>query len=135
MADYTLDASRCALIVQDLQNDVIIDGGAFAESGSPQHAKDQNVVENVKDLAAACRAKGIPDGMKCDERGNIWVTGPKGVWVISPEGEHLGTVLVPENTGNHTWGGPDWHTLFIPSSSSVYTITTTVGPRREPYMR
>ena len=79
--------------------------------------------------------EGIPDGMKCDERGNIWVTGPKGVWVITPEGEHLGTVLVPENVGNHTWGGPDWHTLFIPSSSSVYTIRTTVGPRREPYMR
>lgn len=56
----TLDASRCALIVQDLQNDVIIEGGAFADSGSPQHAKEQNVVENVKDLAAACRAKGVP---------------------------------------------------------------------------
>ena len=60
MADFTLDAGRCALIVQDLQNDVIIEGGAFAESGSPQHANDQNVVENVKDLAAFCRGKGIP---------------------------------------------------------------------------
>jgi gluconolactonase len=60
MPDYTLDAGRCALIVQDLQNDVIIEGGAFAESGSPQHAKEQNVVENVKDLAAFCRGKGIP---------------------------------------------------------------------------
>ena len=60
MPDYTLDASRCALIVQDLQNDVIIDGGAFADSGSPAHAKEQNVVENVKDLAAFCRGKGIP---------------------------------------------------------------------------
>ena len=58
--ELTLDASRCALIVQDLQNDVIIDGGAFAESGSPQHAKDQNVVANVAALAAACRAKGVP---------------------------------------------------------------------------
>ena len=56
----TLDPSRCALIVQDLQNDVIIEGGAFAESGSPQHAKEQNVVENVKRLAAVCRAKGVP---------------------------------------------------------------------------
>jgi gluconolactonase len=58
--ELKLEPSRCALIVQDLQNDVIIEGGAFAESGSPEHAKEQNVVENVKDLAAACRAKGIP---------------------------------------------------------------------------
>ena len=60
MPDYTLDASRCVLIVQDMQNDVIIEGGAFAESGAPAHAKEQNVVENVKDLAAFCRGKGIP---------------------------------------------------------------------------
>ena len=44
-------------------------------------------------------------------------------------------VEVPENIGNHAWGGPDWHTLFIPATSSVYTIRTKVGPRREPYMR
>jgi gluconolactonase len=78
--------------------------------------------------------EGIPDGMKCDERGNIWVTGPGGVWVISPEGEHLGVIEVPENTGNLTWGGDDWHTLYIPSTSSLYSIRTTVGPHREPYM-
>ena len=56
----TLDADRCVLIIQDLQNDVIIEGGAFAESGSPEHANQQNVVENVRDLAAYCRDKGIP---------------------------------------------------------------------------
>ena len=78
--------------------------------------------------------KGIPDGMKCDERGNIWVTGPRGIWVISSSGEHLGVILVPENTGNLTWGDEDWHTLYIPSSTSLYTIRTIVGPRREPYM-
>ena len=78
--------------------------------------------------------EGIPDGMKCDERGNIWVTGPGGIWVISSDGEHLGTIEVPENTGNLTWGGDDWHTLFIPSSTSLYSIRTKVGPRREPYM-
>jgi gluconolactonase len=78
--------------------------------------------------------EGIPDGMKCDEQGNIWVTGPGGVWVISPDGEHLGTILVPENVGNLTWGGSDWRTLFIPSTSSLYAVKTKVGPRREPYM-
>lgn len=58
--EFTLDASRCALIVQDLQNDVIIDGGAFAESGAPDHAREQNVVANVQRLADVCRDKGIP---------------------------------------------------------------------------
>jgi gluconolactonase len=62
MADepLKLEASRCALIIQDLQNDVIIEGGAFAESGSPEHAKEQNVVENAKALAETAREKGIP---------------------------------------------------------------------------
>src|SRR6266545_2890207 len=78
--------------------------------------------------------QGIPDGMKCDEEGNIWVTGPGGVWVISAGGEHLGTIKVPENTGNLTWGGPDWNWLFVPSSTSLYRVKTKVGPRGEPYM-
>jgi gluconolactonase len=56
----TLDPARCVLIIQDLQNDVMMDGGAFAETGSPEHAKEQNVVENVKTLAQTCRDKGIP---------------------------------------------------------------------------
>ncbi len=58
--DFTLDASRCALVIQDLQNDVMIDGGAFAETGSPDHAREQNVVANVMRLADVCRAKGVP---------------------------------------------------------------------------
>src|SRR6186997_1125683 len=56
----TLDASRCVMLIQDLQNDVMIEGGAFADSGAPTHAKEQNVVENVAALADACRSKGIP---------------------------------------------------------------------------
>ena len=76
----------------------------------------------------------LVDGMKCDELGNIWVTGP-GLWVFSPEGEHLGVIEIPESIGNLTWGGPDWHTLFVPASTSVYTLQTLVGPRHEPYMR
>jgi gluconolactonase len=60
MADFQLDPKRTALLIQDMQNDVIIEGGAFAESGSPQHAKEQNVVENAAKLADACRGKGVP---------------------------------------------------------------------------
>ena len=78
---------------------------------------------------------GLPDGMKCDERGNVWVTGPGGIWVISPGAEHLGLVRVPEVIGNLAWGGPDWKTLFIAASTSIYRLRTSVGPRREPFMR
>ena len=55
-----MEASRAALIIQDLQNDVITEGGAFADSGAPDHAKSQNVVENVKRLAEAARKAGMP---------------------------------------------------------------------------
>ncbi len=56
----SLDARRSALIIQDLQNDVISEGGAFAESGAPAHAKSQNVIANVRRLADAARAAGTP---------------------------------------------------------------------------
>jgi gluconolactonase len=77
--------------------------------------------------------EGIADGMKCDKRGNIWVTGPGGVWVISPQGEHLGVVEVPENVGNIGWGGPDWRTLYMPSSTSLYRVPTKVASAKLPY--
>ena len=56
----SLDPARTALIIQDLQNDIIMEGGAFADSGAPGHAASQNVVENVKGVAAAARAAGVP---------------------------------------------------------------------------
>jgi gluconolactonase len=56
----TLDPARCALIIQDMQNDVMMEGGVWEDTGAPEHAKEQNVVENIKGLAATCRSKGIP---------------------------------------------------------------------------
>src|SRR5437667_11432360 len=55
-----IDPKAAALVIQDMQNDVIIEGGAFADSGAPAHATAQNVVENVKGLAAAARSVGVP---------------------------------------------------------------------------
>jgi gluconolactonase len=55
-----VDPERAVLIIQDMQNDVMMEGGAWADTGAPEHAKEQNVVENVKALADACRAAGIP---------------------------------------------------------------------------
>lgn len=56
----SIDPSRAALIIQDLQNDVITEGGAFAGDGGAAHAQSQNVVENVAALAQACRDAGVP---------------------------------------------------------------------------
>ena len=56
----TLDPSRCVMLIQDMQNDVMAEGGAWAETGAPEHAKEQNVVENIKTLADTCRSKGVP---------------------------------------------------------------------------
>jgi gluconolactonase len=54
-----LDPNRCALIIQDMQNDVVMDGGAFASSGSPAHCKQQNAIANAMRLAEACRRRGV----------------------------------------------------------------------------
>jgi gluconolactonase len=81
------------------------------------------------------REPGVPDGMKCDARGNVWVTAPGGVWVYAPSGELIGKVRVPELTANLTWGGPDFQTLYICATHSVYAVKTKVGPRLEPYMK
>jgi gluconolactonase len=78
--------------------------------------------------------EGIPDGMKCDEHGNVYVTGPGGVWVIGPEAELLGVIEVPENVGNLNWGGDDWTDLYMPSSTSLYRISMKVSGNRLSYM-
>jgi len=77
---------------------------------------------------------GIPDGMKCDERGNVYVTGPKGIWIITPEGEHLGTIETPEHAGNHNWGGADWKDLYCCCTSSLYRIRLNVAGNKLSYM-
>jgi gluconolactonase len=78
---------------------------------------------------------GVPDGMKCDAQGNIWVTAPGGVWVYAPGGSLLGKVRVPELVSNLAWGGDDFHTLFMTATHSLYAVKTKVSPRTEPYMR
>jgi gluconolactonase len=69
------------------------------------------------------------DGMECDELGNIWVTGPGGVWVVSPDAEKLGVVETPEICGSLCWGaGAEAHTLFLMTSTTAHMVETLVGP-------
>ncbi len=94
-------------------------------------------LRNGRVFASGIRSElepGVPDGMKCDAGGNVWVCGPGGIWVYAPDGGLLGKVRVPELAANLAWGGADFRTLFITATHSVYTVTTKVGPRTEPYM-
>jgi gluconolactonase len=70
--------------------------------------------------------EGVPDGMRVDEAGNIFVTGPKGIWVWDPEGHHLGTIEMPEQPANLIWGDKDYGTLYITATTSVYKLRTKV---------
>jgi gluconolactonase len=76
---------------------------------------------------ASMQAGDLVDGMKCDERGNVWVTGPSGVLVFSPSAQHLGTIRVPEAVGNLAWGGPAFTWLFIAASTSLYRLRLRVA--------
>ncbi len=62
------------------------------------------------------------DGIKVDVEGNLYVCGPGGVWLLSPDGEHLGTLVLPEAPHNLAWGGADGHALHITAETSVYRI-------------
>ena len=76
---------------------------------------------------------GAPDGMRCDELGNIWCGAYRGVWVLDPTGEVLGILEMPEICANLTWGGADLHTLFLTTSTSLRALRTRVGPAPLPY--
>jgi gluconolactonase len=67
-------------------------------------------------------AEGLPDGLKIDRLGNLYCTGPGGIWVFSPMGEHLGTIGLPEVPANCAWGDVDGKTLYITARTSLYRI-------------
>ena len=72
--------------------------------------------------ATSAKGDGGPDGIKVDEKGNLYGAGPGGLWIFSPQGRHLGTVKIPERMANLAWGGADGKTLYITASSSIYRI-------------
>ena len=87
---------------------------------------------------------GMPDGMKCDRAGNIYCTGPGGIWVHAPDGTHLGIIEtgVEHNLTDCTnlaWGGADWKTLFITTSSTLLKVEMKIAgvpvPARQPGTR
>jgi gluconolactonase len=75
-------------------------------------------------------AEGGPDGLRVDKTGNIYGSGPGGVWIISPEGKHIGTIKVPERVSNVAWGDNAGKTLYITASTSLYRLRLKVPGMR-----
>ena len=71
-------------------------------------------------------APGGADGLKVDLGGNLFATGPGGVWVIGWDGVHLGTILMPEVVANVAWGD-DGQTLYMTASTGVYRVRLATG--------
>jgi len=75
-----------------------------------------------------------PDGMKCDEFGNIYVAGHGGIWVIGPQAEHIGLIELPEVVSNLNWGGKNWDILYITASTSIYRLKMKIKGNKLNYM-
>ena len=88
---------------------------------SPDHT-----LSNERQFGSERGSGGVPDGMRVDESGNLYVTGPRGVWVWSPQGRHLGTIVMPEQPANLAWGGKDYSTLYLTATHSVYSLPSRV---------
>ena len=73
---------------------------------------------------------GLPDGMKVDVNGNLYCTGPGGIWIFSPEGKHLGTIQPPEVPANCAWGDADGKTLYITARTSLYRVRLNIAGMR-----
>ena len=78
--------------------------------------------------------KGVPDGMKSDKDGNVYVTAPGGIWVYDFHGMKLGEIILPEMAANLHWGDGDWGTLYLCAETSVYTVRTKTRGHEEAFM-
>ena len=72
------------------------------------------------------------DGLKVDQQGNVYASGPDGLWILSPEGKHLGTIVGPEHPHNLAWGESNHKTLYLAAQTGLYRITVNVAGAGEP---
>jgi len=91
----------------------------FAADGTLSHGR-------IFGSEASPLKSGVPDGMKLDRAGNLYVTGPEGIWIWDAEGHHLGTIVLPEQPANLAWGDPDYGSLYITATKSLYKVRTKV---------
>ena len=96
-------------------------------------AKMDGTLANGKvffDMTSAAGEDAI-DGIKVDQEGNLYVSGPGGLWVISPEGKHLGTIIAPRHAHNFAWGDPDGKTLYLCARNGLYRMRLGIAGIRQ----
>jgi gluconolactonase len=76
-----------------------------------------------------------PDGIKCDVRGNVYVTAGDGVWVYDPTGEMIQKIETPERPANLAFGSRDGRTLYITARTSLYSVLVKYPGADVPHMR
>jgi gluconolactonase len=131
---YVNDTPRAHIKVFDVAGGGTLSGGRiFREDIGVTQAADGDDGRTEAERHAELHNAGALDGMKCDEHGNVWTTGPGGVWVFDPAGELVGSFTTPEVCGNLTWGGSDLHTLFLMTTTTVHSVRTLVGPAPLPH--
>jgi gluconolactonase len=81
------------------------------------------------DMTSAAGEEAL-DGMKVDREGNVYVSGPGGLWILSPQGKHLGTLKGPELAANFAFGGADGKTLYLCARKGVYRVRLGVSGSR-----
>jgi gluconolactonase len=106
-----------------------------ADSDKPRHIRvfDVQVDSTLSNGRVFCTIdKGIPDGIRCDEKGNVWSSAGDGVQVFAPDGKLIGRIPVPESPTNLCFGGAEGKTLFITAWTSLYAIPTNVRGAKRP---
>jgi gluconolactonase len=83
------------------------------------------------DMGAAPEPEAL-DGIKVDRAGNLFVSGPGGVWIISPDGKHIGMIQAPELPANMAWGDDDGRTLYMTARTGLYRIRVLTGGPANP---
>lgn len=101
----------------------IIMAFSLAADGTPD---DGRVFWDASDLIARTQRRGAMDGLKVDERGNLWATGPGGVVILSPDGRHLGSILTGRLTANCAFGDDDGRTLYLTADEALLRVRTKV---------
>ena len=83
--------------------------------------------------ASASKESGTTDGMKVDQAGNVYATGPGGIWIMTQDGKHLGTIKLPETPSSMAFGGADFKTVYITARTSVYKVQVKVAGEKPVY--